>query len=263
LSVGPLAPCMARVEVKTEVELDAPSLVEGLPGVGLVGKIAADHLVDELGMTYHAGVYCEGLPRVAVYGEDSSDVSPPVRLYADAGRDLLVLRSDVPVSPESATEFATCLTGWFHERGVTPLLLSGRPQQGSEEGDGNERDHELPLYGVATGEGGSLLEEIGVGPPDERGLLSGPTGALMARAEETGLTALGLVVGADPRFPDPRAAKRLLDDAILPLTGVDDVDTSALLDRAEEIRQARERLARRMQEGSDESSQAQPLRMFQ
>jgi len=253
---------MARVEVKTDVELDAPRLVEGLPGVGLVGKIAADHLVEELEMTYHAGVYCDGLPRVAVYDRGAAGVVPPVRIYADSERDLLVLHSDVPVSPESATGFATCLTGWFRDRSVTPLLLSGLPRQ--NDGNGGESSGEKhPLYGVTTGDRTAMLDDAGIDPPDERGLLSGPTGALMARAEETGLTALGLVVGADPRFPDPRAARRLLDDAILPLTGVENTDTAALLDRAEEIREARKRLARRMQQADAESSQAQPLRMFQ
>jgi uncharacterized protein len=268
---------MAHVDVKTDVALDEPTLIEGLPGVGLVGKIAVDHLVDRLGMTYHAGVYCEGLPRVAVYREDDADVVPPVRLYADAEHDLLALQSDVPVSPESASEFATCLTDWFEEHDVTPIFLSGLPTRenssgngsgeetigvdgGAEAGDENVADR--ALYGVATGTGADRLERTGIDGPAERGYISGPTGALVARAEETGLASLALVVEAAARFPDPAAAKRILDAGVLPLIDAE-MDTAPLLDDAEEIRQARQRLARQMEQADTESTQAQPMGMFQ
>ncbi len=37
-----------EIEAVAEVELDDPVLVEGLPGVGHVGKLAVDHLLEEL-----------------------------------------------------------------------------------------------------------------------------------------------------------------------------------------------------------------------
>ena len=90
---------MAHVQVHADdIALDSPVLVEGLPGAGLVGKIAADHLIEEFGMHYYGAIHCDGLPEVAVYRGESSDVLPPVRLYADQERDLLVLQSDVPVT---------------------------------------------------------------------------------------------------------------------------------------------------------------------
>ena len=130
---------MAHVEEKTTLELEEPVMVEGLPGVGLVGKIAADHLVDAFDMTYYAACRCDGLPDVAVYGEGERGVKPPVRIYADERRDLLVLQSDVPVSPAAATEFAGCIAGWLADNEVFPIYASGLP----------EDKEEVPaLYGV-------------------------------------------------------------------------------------------------------------------
>ena len=42
---------MERIEVKqiTDVKLKKPILVEGLPGIGHVGKLVAEHMIDELG----------------------------------------------------------------------------------------------------------------------------------------------------------------------------------------------------------------------
>jgi uncharacterized protein len=245
---------MAHVQVHREdIELESPTLVEGLPGVGLVGKLAADHLVDRYGMTHYASCHCEGLPEVAIYDEGESGVKPPVRLYADADRDLLVLQSDVPVSPSSATEFAGCLTGWLADHDVTPIYLSGIPA---------EKDGVPDLFGVETGDVNETLGELGIDRPSQRGMVRGPTGALLARASQTGLGAFGLVVEANPQFPDPEAARVVLVHGIEPIADIE-VDTDELVEQAEEISQAREELAQQMNEADDASSEAQPLGMYQ
>jgi uncharacterized protein len=245
---------MAHVSVREGApELDEPLLVEGLPGVGLVGKIAADHLVQTYDMPTYATVHCEGVPDVAVYGEGERGVSQPVRLHADPERDLLVLQSDVPVSPQSAGEFAGCVTGWLDGEGVTPIYLSGLP---------TEAEGAHSIYGVGTGTGGELLDETDVGPPAEGGAISGPTGALLSAADRTGLDAVGLIAEADASFPDPEAARVLLREGIEPIAGVD-VDTDRLVDQAEEIGRAKERLARQMQQADQASTRAGPLGMYQ
>jgi len=248
---------MARVRTKTEFDLDDPVLVEGLPGVGLVGKIATDHLVDVFEMEYVASVDCQNIPRVAVYEEGRRDVLPPVRLYADEERDLLALQSDVPLARDTGGDFADCITAWLADNDATPLYLSGLPVQDLDPA-------EIPdVFGIASGSAVERLDDEGIDTPPERGLVGGPTGALVNRAAEEGLDAAGLVVESDPQFPDPAAAKRLLDGAIGPLAGVD-VPTDDLVERAEEIREQKERLAKRMQEAEEEeSTQAKPMRMFQ
>jgi uncharacterized protein len=248
---------MARVRPKTDLDLDSPTLVEGLPGVGLVGKIATDHLVDTLDMTYVASVDCSTIPRVAIYDEGDRGVFPPVRIYANEQQDVLALQSDIPISRGSGDEFAECLTTWIQDNDVTPLYLSGLPLEDYEPG------HVPEVYGIATAGGAARLDDLDIATPPERGVVGGPTGALINRAVEYDLDATGLVVESDPKFPDPAAAKHLIDDAIEPLTGVT-VPTDNLVERAEDIREQKEQFAKRMQEASEEeSTQAQPLRMFQ
>lgn len=246
---------MASIDVRSSVDLSDPTLIEGLPGMGLVGKIVVDHLVDTFDMQEYAHVRCEGLPPIAIYQPDSPDVRTPVRLYVDAERDLLALQSDVPVSPAGATEFASCCTGWIASNDVTPIYLSGRPA------DRDDRE-EPAVSGIATGAGDALLDDAGIDRPDEMGAISGPTGALLYRAAEEDVTGVGLIAEADANFPDPVAAKAVIEAGVEPIADVT-VDTDLLMERAGEIRQARERLARRMQQADQESSQAQPIRGFQ
>ena len=246
---------MARVQIRADhIELEAPVLVEGLPGAGLVGKIAADHLIETLDMEYYGSFHCEGLPRVAVYEGDSSAVRPPVRLYADEATDLLALQSDVPVSPTQASEFANCVTAWIDSNDVLPIYLSGLAE---------EKDGSPELYGIATGNAEPILDEVGIVPPRGGGMVTGPTGALIHRATETDLDSVGLIVQTEPQFPDPEAARTVLEYGVGPIADID-VDTDRLVERADEIQNAREQLAERLRDvDRDESTQAQPIRGFQ
>lgn len=260
---------MASIEIQNDVALDDPMLIEGLPGVGLVGKIAADHLIDTFDMTCYGTVQCKGLPPVAVYQGEDSTLRPPVRLYADAEHDLLILHSDVPIASESTETFADCVVDWIAENGITPLFLSGLPKEQGAGGDGDPSGDgtsggELPeLFGVATGEGITHLDREGIVPPRQSGLVSGPTGALLHKAIGMDLTSVGLIVEANPQFPDPEASRILLEHGISPIADID-IDTDSLVEQTEDIQEAREQLAQRMQQAdTDESTQAQPLRGFQ
>ncbi|WEL21288.1 PAC2 family protein [Halorhabdus sp. BNX81] len=245
---------MAQISVhQPEVALSEPTLVEGLPGVGLVGKIAADHLIETFDMMHYATCHCEGLPEVAIYHENETALTGPVRLYADPGHDLLVLQSDVPVSPTAAEAFAGCLTGWIGEVDALPIYLSGRP---------TDPDDERATYGVATGAAKTMLSDHDIDPPDERGAISGPTGALLYEAHRQDIDALGLIVEASAGFPDPAAATALIETAIAPITDLA-VETESLLERAEEIRATRQQLAQRMQQSQEASSKAEPVGMYQ
>jgi len=85
---------------------------------------------------------------------------------------------------------------------------------------------------------------------------------LLAETNRRGVDSVGLIVQANPQFPDPESARVLLVEGIEPLADIA-VDTQRLVEQAEEIATAREKLAQRMQEATEESTQAQPLGMYQ
>lgn len=277
--------------------------MEGFPGMGLVGKIAVDHLVAELDVVHLADVHCDALPRVAGFGEGEPVVRSPVRLYADPDRDLVALQSDVQVSPEAAYEFAGCVADWLHETDTTPVYVAGTEADeetddedtgadGVEtavgEGDTSPSDAETVdttaeaadtpaeqaeaasdadegprLRGVATAGASDRLAETDLEVPDNAGIVSGPSGALLAHAMETDLPAIGVVADTTPRFPDPGAAKAVLERVVEPLAGVD-VAVEELLEHAERVRAAKQRLADQVAAAEDDSSsKATPLRMYQ
>lgn len=245
---------MPQIDIVDEqVSLEQPVLVEGFPGVGLVGKMAVDHLINVFDMDHYANVFCDSIPPVTTYQKDSRELVTPVRLYADADRELLALQSDVPIQPSAATEFGDCVAEWFAAENVLPIYLSGLPRQ---------PDEAPALYGFGSGDGVELLSGTDIEPPSEMGLVSGPTGALLSQAVEHDRPAVGLVVESNPNFPDPTASRVIIERGIEPLAGIS-VPTDDLSSRAEEIEDARQQLIQRMQQATDDSSRAQPLQMYQ
>lgn len=241
---------MAQVLPFDDTELEAEYLVEGLPGVGLVGQITVDHLSNELEAESYARVDCDGLPRVAVFNEGEHPVESPVRILSEPGGDIALLQSHVPVSPGNSNGFVDCLVDWIEEIDITPILLSGLPMR---------YDKTPSLYGVSTGNGDELLGDVE--PPANAGVVSGPTGALLNEAYDRGVDGVGLVVESDPQFPDPTAARVIIEHGLKEITGID-VETSKLVEQAEDIMETKKDLAKRMGEGQEESTTATPRGMY-
>ena len=81
-----------------EVTLKDPILVEGLPGVGHVGKLVADHIVEELKAEKIMEIYSPHFPPQVIVKEDGTIKQVRNEIYAYKGNgeepDLLILIGD-------------------------------------------------------------------------------------------------------------------------------------------------------------------------
>lgn len=92
---------MDEVELRLfkEPPVRGAAFVEGLPGVGNVGKLAAEHLIDELDATKFASVYCTDFPpQVFVNNDGTVKLVNNELYYVKAGAkskgDLVLLTGD-------------------------------------------------------------------------------------------------------------------------------------------------------------------------
>lgn len=246
---------MVEFDVKTAADLDTPTLVEGLPGVGLVGKIAADFITEELGLTEYAELRSEDLPPVAVFEDGDRELKSPVRVFVDESCDLLVLQSAVPFNVLDERQFVKGVTAWIDEQDATPIYIAGIPTE-RDPGDTPE------MYGIASGDGAALLDDAGVQPPTASGVVQGPGGVLLREAKKRDVDAVGLLVESDPRFPDPHGAQRVIDHGIEPLADIE-VDTQRLTDEAEQIVEQREEMVRKLEQAEDGGTRVSTRGMFQ
>jgi len=195
-------------------EFDRPVLVEGLPGVGHVGKLAAEHLLEELDTTLVVRLYSEHFPPQVTVEDGRSELAC-VEFHAvrtdDA--DLLVLTGDHQAQDNVG-----------HYR-LTDRVLDVAAEFGVE--------RVFALGGVPTGE---LIDEYDViGAASTAALRDdlGVSGLLLGLGERRGVPAACLMGETSGYLVDPKSARAVLE-TLGTIVGFE-VGYDALEDRAEEM----------------------------
>lgn len=101
------------VEILETPHLRNPSLICGFPGSGFVGKLAIDHIIDELRATPFANMFSSSFPpQVLIQSDGTTDLMKNVfYYYRGQTTDLVLLSGDAqPVTPESEYEMAEEIT---------------------------------------------------------------------------------------------------------------------------------------------------------
>jgi uncharacterized protein len=214
--------------------LEEPVLVEGLPGVGNVGKLAAEHLVEQLKATKFADIYSKYFPpQVLVDDEGLIRLVNNELFYAkgDGERpDLIILVGDYQgLSPEGQYELSDHVLTVMKGMGVKRVYTLG--------GYGVGKMLEQPrVLGAATDK--ELVEEM-----KEKGVIFskgepgsgivGASGLLLGLGKIYGMRSVCLMGETSGYFVDPKGAEAVLRI----LTGIlkVEVDYQALEEKAEQI----------------------------
>jgi hypothetical protein len=215
-----------------DVTLDTPVLVEGLPGVGHVGKLAADHLLEEFDSTLVRRLHSEQLPPQVTVEDDGTVELSALSFHAveTGGQDLLVLTGDHQAQTnvghyQLTTAVLDVATEFDVERAYA---LGGVPT--------GELIEEYDVLGAATTD--SLvesLEDVGVEFREDEpaGGIVGISGLLLGLGERRGLDAACLMGETSGYLVDPSSAKAVLE--VLQDLLEFEVDYEDLDDRAEEM----------------------------
>ncbi|MCI4369091.1 MAG: proteasome assembly chaperone family protein [Thermoplasmata archaeon] len=232
------------IRMLDKVELTNPVLVEGLPGVGNVGKLAADYLRDKLGAKPLATIHSKFFPPQVYVNEEgiirlvSNDLSY-WRAKPPATRDLLILGGDYQgITPEGQYELTERTLELCHRLGVRELYTLAGFAQGHVV--------EVPrVLGAATSTRGvEAMKKHGVvfSRNDPGGGLIGASGLFLGLGRTFGMEGVCLMGETSGYFVDPRSA-----EAVLQVIGKAlnlDIDFSDLEAKAKEI----DRIAQKIHE---------------
>lgn len=225
-------------EITAETDAQSPTLIEGLPGHGLVASIAVDHITDQLGLSPYGGIRSDEVPPVLSFTDGRAHDT--VRVFAGTDPDVLTLHGDVMLPQQVHRAFSSCILSDLAEQISRGIFLAAAPAQ-SEEDHGD-------IIGVATDdEMQRALEDVGVELAQGDGLVGGVTGALVDACYHEGVPAALLLVRADPLVPDPKAAQLVIDEALEPMVDFD-IETDTLLEQAQQIQEQKAQIAKQLQE---------------
>jgi uncharacterized protein (TIGR00162 family) len=226
-------------------ELDDPVLIEGLPGVGHVGKLAAEHLLEEFDGELVRRVYAtEFPPQVNVDDEGVAELTcAEFHAVETDGTDLLVLTGDHQAGSNAGhykltSTFLDIAAEFGAERA---FALGGVPT--------GELVEEYTVLGAVSDAGLTTdLEDAGVEfrADEPAGGIVGVSGLVLGLGGRRGFEAACLMGETSGYLVDPKSARAVLEvlEAVLDLS----VDYESLEDRAEEMEEVVGKI-REMQEG--------------
>jgi uncharacterized protein len=112
--------------------------------------------------------------------------------------------------------------------------LSGGPNSDTEPVVDYQDTDDIDVLGVgATVHMREVIEEMKI-PLLESGVMKGMSAAMLAEGRRRGLDLLAILVEADPRFPDARAAAKLIEHLNVLLPSIE-LDNEPLLEEAERL----------------------------
>jgi uncharacterized protein len=108
-------------------ELNNPILIEGLPGIGNVGKIAADFLVDDLKAKLLYRFFSYSMPNTVFINEKNLVDLPKIEIYYYKGkRDILILVGDVqPMEEVSCYKFCDLVIDLLTKHNGNEIITLG------------------------------------------------------------------------------------------------------------------------------------------
>ncbi len=198
--------------------LKEPIAIIGLPGIGNVGRVAAETLVDVINAQPMLRFYSDDFPaRVFVRDGISYFPSSVISLYRsapDEPHDLMILSADFqPATPKGVFEYADFITKEFNKLGVQSIFAMAAYE--SRYQDFFERYPNPPRI-FTSSNSRELLDEI-LGIPGtvatEEGVINGANGVIPAWASSLysidGACLLGETLGVIK--VDYRASREVLD----------------------------------------------------
>ncbi|AUX10772.1 ATP-grasp superfamily enzyme [Halalkaliarchaeum desulfuricum] len=238
----------AHYDRTKELATDSPTLIEGLPGLGLVASIAVDQITKQLELEQHGTIRSDEFPPVASFNDGR--VRDTVRVYAGKDPDVMTLQSDVPIPPNAVECLSKCVLTDLAEDFEKAVFLAGAPA---------ETETEIgEIVGVATtDELETDLVDAGIPLAEGAGVIGGITGGLLASCYHNDIPASVLVVRSHPYIPDPGAAREVVENALEPLVDFD-IDTQELLEQAEEIQRQKQQIAQQLQQYQQQQQEQQP-----
>ncbi len=199
-------------------------VINGLPDVGLVGLLAASHIISSLKLDEVGAIESDLLPPMIVL--HGGLPKAPVRVFAD--ESMVVIISETAIPLKLIRPMANGLVDWAQSKNTRLMLSLGGMAVA------NRQDIDAPRVFAALSKKGLESKLHGAAEILEEGYIVGAYGLMLRRCAETSVPAITLLTQSYYNYPDPEAAAAALTavNKILNLN----VNVSDLLKRGEEIR---------------------------
>jgi uncharacterized protein (TIGR00162 family) len=198
------------VEMFEMPKLRNPTLICGFPGSGYVGKLAIDHMVEELKATPFANMFSSSFPpQVLIQSDGTTDLMKNVLYYfRGPTTDLILLSGDAqPITPESEYEMAEEIAKICSQLGVNTIYTLAAYITGTF-------SKTPKVYGTSTTQKiVNEFEKFGVSIMSS-GSITGMNGLIIGVGKRKGITGICLLGETSGYVVDAKASKVVLETLV-------------------------------------------------
>jgi uncharacterized protein len=199
-------------------------IINGLPDVGLVGLLAASHIISFLKLREVGAIESDLFPPMIVL--HGGVPKAPMRMFA--GNGLVVIISETVIPGSLIRPLANTLVDWAGQNGARLMMSLGGMAVA------NRQDIDMPKVFAALSAKSVESQLNGAAEVLEEGYIVGAYGLLLRNCAQASIPAITLLTQSHYNYPDPEAAAVALT-AVNKILGLK-VDASELLKKGEEIR---------------------------
>jgi len=209
-------------------------LIDGFPGVGLVGTIVANFLINTLKLEQIGVIDSYKFPAISVIKD--GEPHNPMRLYSGEQicndgtcNQVAVCVSEFTPPAEITKDLVNSLMDWAENNGCTKIISAEGFSTGPK-ADGEKND----VYGVASSSGARTWIKDAKVKPFTYGTVGGITGSLLNEGKVRKLNVLGLLAEVTEDAPDAMAAANVIkaiDELLLAI----ELDPEPLLKEAQNL----------------------------
>ncbi|MBT61473.1 MAG: hypothetical protein CMA63_07995 [Euryarchaeota archaeon] len=257
----------SSVRLNTKIDTENAMVVACFPSIGMVSSVVAHFLIDHLELEFVGAVIDPRLPVITLVQD--GEPLPVIRAYAGKpqctieGCDQVILLMSELVIPEPlVNDIVWAMLEWSKENNIVHGVVIDAFAKAGMKGNLNGAE---PTVEYEDTEG---IDVVGIGanqkvrdmlssmeiPLLNQGVIKGINAAILSEARRRNLDLMSIMVEADPRWPDARAAATLIEtlNKLLPTI---DLPHEPLLEEAIEL----ENQIKAMMEGaSDAGSENKP-----
>lgn len=196
LSMQILSDCMIEIRLFGEQDLEGYTLIEGFPGVGLVGPMANSYIIENLNMEYIGYIYSDGFPPITtIHGNKPMF---PVRVYKDEKDKLAVIISEFTIPTGLVYQLAEEITEFVRKHKIEEIISIG--------GIPNQKPKDAAYFITSGDKLSDRIKKSGITPIEE-GVVAGVSAILLVNGAQYNIPTVDLLVEVNPTIMDPKYAE--------------------------------------------------------
>lgn len=200
---------MIEIKLDQNVDIKGSTLIEGFPGIGLVGPMAISYIIDKLKMRQVGHIESPDFPPLIAIHSDKP--MSPIRLYYNDKHKLFTILAEFAIPAELTYEISKTIFLFCKTNGVSRIVsIGGIPLQKPPAQQGvpiQPAQVSNDVFAIASNdEMKNEAMKVGLKPVGE-GVATGVSALIMLEAVNDGIPAISLLVQVDPNMLDPKYAE--------------------------------------------------------